>query len=755
MPLSPVARSARRGASILTLLTAALASVAACGGSDGEVTSPGGSNPGGGGKAGTGTGGGSNTGGKAAAGGGTGASAGGCAFANCGGSGGSTGGGTSGGNGGKAGSSASGGASGKGGANTGGTSTGGAGGACVKTPGTPGPIQGKPRPAVDNECDATKLPPGWTGIPEGTSGNGFDDDGDGLVDEGCDCPGAGATKDCYSVPSTRVDPQTKLPVGICKQPGKVACTAGEFGKAWSGYCIGTVKPDAEVCTPGDRDCDGLEKNPAEGCECIPQDPLLCPTGPIYTTPFPDPKNVGQFSAQPNDPKSIDGIDGATWFDPKILDPKVAGNVTNWRWTVVGGPCDDILPHPTFALFPTKDTTGDFATTHLGTETNLLPQIPDKGQPDPTKPAGTRQGYVAQGGTTPAKLYPAFSLSGDYYVTGKFTYKDPLTKQDKEGQCTQLVKVRAPGLRVELCWPEVGWSGNAGSPQTDNDVDLHVARLQGNPSGNGKHGWFDAAGVAPNSDDCYYSPNSACGNRTKSGVNATPGWYSNEITNEPGNTGVCHGWGSRRFSTRPCASPRLDRDNLDCDPAIADPNAPEQDPGQVGENYHNFCGPENINLDGQVLKSGDRFAIGVQCYNCVQGSNGAANAKPARPRVNVYCDGELKYYFGYDPAALMSKPDQYPQLWTEGQRDYGSMWQVGVVNWKGDPKDPCAIEPSEAASKWNKDSWHQKSNGSQFICVNNGPRDNGGASFNPGTAPTNWLFKADGSYPTAASDMCAN
>ncbi len=751
MTLSPVARSARRGASILSLMTVAVVAVAACSG-DGEVTSAGGgANTGAGAKAGSGSGnGGNGTGGKATAGGG-----GGCAFANCGGTGTGAGGGSGGfvsaGNGGKSGGSTGGGAGGA----AGGTSTGGSGGACVKKPGTPGPIKATTRPPVDNECDATKLPPGWTGIPEGATGNGFDDDGDGLVDEGCDCPGAGATKDCYLVPSTQVDPATKVPVGICKQAGKVACTAGEFGKVWSGQCIGGIKADAEVCTGGDRDCDGLEKNPAAGCECIPQDPLLCPTGPIYTSPFPDPKNVGQFSAQPNDPKSIDGVDGATWFDPKILDPKVAGNVKNWRWTVVGGPCDDILPHPTFALFPGKDTTGDFATTHLGTETSLLPQIPDKSQPNPTLPAGTKQGYVAQGGNTPSKIYPAFSLSGDYYVTGKFTYKDPVNGQDKEGQCTQLVKVRAPGLRVELCWPEVGWSGDPTKPQVDNDVDLHVSRLQGNPTGDGKHGWFDSAGNAPNNDDCYYSPNSACGNRTKSGVNATPGWYSNEVTNEPGGVGVCHGWGSRRFSTRPCTSPRLDRDNLDCDSAIADPNAPEQDPGQVGENYHNFCGPENINLDGQVLKSGDRFAIGVQCYNCVQGTNNTPNAKPARPRVNIYCDGELKYYFGYDPAALMSKPDQYPQLWTEGQRDYGSMWQVGVVNWKGDPKDPCAIEASEAATKWNKDQWHQKSNGSQFICVNNGPMDNGGASFNPMTAPTSWKFKADGTYPTKAADMCSN
>jgi hypothetical protein len=329
-------------------------------------------------------------------------------------------------------------------------------------------------------------------------------------------------------------------------------------------------------------------------------------------------------------------------------------------------------------------------------------------------------------------------------------------------------VRAPGLRVELCWPIR--DPETAKNKNDNDVDLHVARLQGNPNGDGKHGWFTTAnpqansGSQPNTDDCYYSPNSACSNRIPGGKDAntwTPKWYANELTPEPGGVGVCHGWGSRRFDgttpftqpARPCTSPRLDRDNIACDPSIEDPSSPEQDPGQQGDVASNFCGPENINIDGNI-PVGDRFAVGVQCYNCVKGNNGEATAQPAQPRVNIYCDGDYVQGFGYDP----QKPagaDQSPSLWTEGQTYNGSMWQVGVVTWNGSGTDkPCTFAPSSAGPEWKKDDWHKASDGSEFTCVNNGPLDSGGASYAPPQPSSiDWRFQSDGMYPAKPDDLC--
>jgi hypothetical protein len=662
----------------------------------------------------------------------------------------------------------------------GGGATGGSAGACSDN--TPAPtITRTCRPATDNECDG-QTANGFK--PEGAFGNGFDDDCDGLVDEGCSCSnvGVGAVKDCFLLPSTQTTggPDYQV-VGWCdpSSRGKLTCiTVGnaEFAnQVWSGECKGAQPPFAEdVCAAGDFDCDGVELDPPGGCACKPPDPVVCP-GPLYTRPFPDPMNVGQFTTDPTvalvpgAPLPVDGIDGHGWIDANVMDPS---STTNWRWTVTGGPCDDILPHPTFGVFSTAQTRdaggNDLWDAHLGTERVGLPISPARGQPDPTVgdpgAATVKQGFVLE--AAPAKIYPAFSLSGDYYVTGKFDYPDPNDPaKTVEGQCTQIVKVRAGGLRVELCWPEVGTN------RDDNDVDLHVARLQGNPAGDGKHGWFTTAGLAPQSDDCYYSPCSACGNRTDASYcpshALTPGWYENEVTDEPGGVGVCHGWGSRRFDgsvtgtqPRPCTSPRLDRDNLACDPSEDNPNAPEvdplqqADPAQVPNAAGIFCGPENVNLDSQVLQPQDRFAVGVQCYDCIEGSNGVAT-KAAHPRVNIYCNGELSYSFGYDPGQLMTNPDQYPQLWTEGSAYHGSMWNVAQVTWTGDVTNPCQVDHVEPTGAWNGDDWHTKSNGSPFLCVNNGPLNVGGGQYAPEKPVSiDWRFRQDGAYPSSQADLCS-
>ena len=60
-----------------------------------------------------------------------------------------------------------------------------------------------------------------------SGGNGFDDDCDGQVDEGCACSGNGSTRACYLVPATQVDPASGLPVGWCaaNAKGSLDCSA--------------------------------------------------------------------------------------------------------------------------------------------------------------------------------------------------------------------------------------------------------------------------------------------------------------------------------------------------------------------------------------------------------------------------------------------------------------------------------------------------------------------------------------------------
>ena len=91
-----------------------------------------------------------------------------------------------------------------------------------------------------------------------TCGNGFDDNGDGVVDDGCSCE-QGSAQVCYPG-----DPSV-AGVGVCTW-GTQTCGEGvEFGSF--GACTGWVAPGEESCAAGgDEDCDGLvDEGCAEGC----------------------------------------------------------------------------------------------------------------------------------------------------------------------------------------------------------------------------------------------------------------------------------------------------------------------------------------------------------------------------------------------------------------------------------------------------------------------------------------------------------
>ncbi len=92
--------------------------------------------------------------------------------------------------------------------------------------------------------------------PESNCGNGLDNNGNGLVNEGCPCtPGQHVA--CYSGPaSTRG-------VGVCADGAQVCLGTGEFG-VLGGQCTGETLPGTEVCNGLDDNCDGAVD---EGCDC--------------------------------------------------------------------------------------------------------------------------------------------------------------------------------------------------------------------------------------------------------------------------------------------------------------------------------------------------------------------------------------------------------------------------------------------------------------------------------------------------------
>ncbi len=96
--------------------------------------------------------------------------------------------------------------------------------------------------------------------------DGFDNDCDGLVDEGED--GEPLTARCYD------GPEITDGVGAC-QAGVLTCEDGQFGA-----CEGQVLPVAEVCDGQDNDCNGVadENNPGANVRCDTGQDGVCAVG---------------------------------------------------------------------------------------------------------------------------------------------------------------------------------------------------------------------------------------------------------------------------------------------------------------------------------------------------------------------------------------------------------------------------------------------------------------------------------------------
>jgi len=402
-----------------------------------------------------------------------------------------------------------------------------------------------------NECDGHHDPP--SPFPaNGATGNGFDDNCNGLVDEGCECDAVGTTKSCYLVPATQTE--NGVPVGWCatNSKGTMNCAPGGVlgGLVWSGQCRGAQPPYAnDVCAPGDFNCDGTAENPTgESCACK-SSLITCPTAPVTTAPYPTP------SALPL------AVNAGAWFS----NAAAVADATNWTWSLTGGDCDNILPNPTFGLYATSDGSGD----PVGTTSTTLGA------------SGKEHGTVTTAPSVTSVVYPAFSLSGDYVLNAAW-------KLNGEAYaCSVQIQVRAPGLRAEGCWDTEG---------VGDDLDLHMAKVDGFTQCATSHAWSNLDCSTAN-EDCFYGD---CYASALGSTDTTDwGFAASAASN-------CTGWGSQTTGTT-CGNPRLDRDanglSGTCDPTVVNPNGSSA----TGP----FCGPENINLDAPL--NGDQYAIGMRFY----------------------------------------------------------------------------------------------------------------------------------------------
>lgn len=267
---------------------------------------------------------------------------------------------------------------------------------------------------------------------------------------------------------------------------------------------------------------------------------------------------------PGDPRTPDTVPFADY----VLRGRdfYPGMARGWRWTVSGGPCDTLAPR--LRSFDLSGASSENAT------------------------------------FTPR-------LSGDYTVT-----MEVVTLEGTMLSCTWVVHVAAPGLRIEMCYPE----------SETQDLDLFLQRAStGVP-------WYlsRTSTFEPTPRACSWA-NCEAAIRGDGYVRADWGYANSDLA-------ACEGgpqgdqWRALGF----CGNPRLDIDN----------------------NLSEGIGlPENINVDAP--NDGETFRVMIQNWSGLR----------ARPVVNVYCDGRRVATYG-------AAPDVVPRFeGPPGNDSIGAMWRV--------------------------------------------------------------------------------
>ncbi len=304
--------------------------------------------------------------------------------------------------------------------------------------------------------------------------------------------------------------------------------------------------------------------------------------------------------------------------------------------------------------------------------------PINGVPFQTLDLDTGTGNFSSGGTNeswtvtcPAGVTPCPTPTGSNYQplqSGEYTVTYTRTVNGMVDSCSYPLYVGARGLRVELSWNYQSGFGGI-------DLDLHM-----HEPGNTTDGWdasgspadcgfinckaydFDPAGPSLDAPQWFADPPA---------MPPTPvNWYDDTTTpNDAGN--LCYfaprGEGADWIDLdNGCHNPRLDLDNISCDPSITAPS------------NTSFCAPENINVDFPPPNKWTR--IGVHYYEATSGYTGTVT-----PTVKVFCDGKLAAELG---------PNGYGTPFTfTGPADEDATWLVADVLFQQDAcSKTCIVKP---------------------------------------------------------------
>ncbi|MDC3958433.1 hypothetical protein [Polyangium jinanense] len=310
----------------------------------------------------------------------------------------------------------------------------------------------------------------------------------------------------------------------------------------------------------------------------------------------------------------------------------------------------------------KDGTGNFSADAVpGSETWAV-ACPDGVSPCP-----------GVSGSSPADDFKPLQ-SGEYTVT----YTKGLAGGGT-ATCTYPLFVGAPGLRVEL-----EWEHNLGGDGVDLDLHLHQP--------NNTLPWA----VSGSPQDCAWS-NCVFSDFTPPPSIDAPSWFpANVQPPEPvswyldptfeKNTcyfaprGVGQDW---QILGQGCHNPRLDLDNISCDPTVSNPDDSD------------FCAPENVNVD--FPPKNQWFRIGVHYFS------NDDKTYDVHPTIKIFCDGALSAELGpkgyYDPET----PITFTPTDGEGLSGGNRFWLVADVAFRESNQcgaRGCVVKPlySDEAAK---------------------------------------------------------